>query len=349
MKVIVPLAGQSSRYGFSRPKWMLTMPNGNLMIKECLKNIDMTEVEEVVLVPLQSHLDNHISADFLSSEISSITSVNTTILPLTQPTSCQAETVSQALTKIGGDFPIFIKDCDNSFSAKPVKSNSVFYIDLNSIEFVNARNKSYIAFDSLKRINRIVEKKVVSSYFCVGGYSFESSLLFLESYERIRSLCNLEIYISNVVYEMISNHHIFHASEVTSYEDWGTRREYKDTQSRHQTIFCDFDGVLVVNSSSFDTPPWKYDPIHENIQALQDLCANKSICLVITTSRPHAEKTDIISFCQTHGLTVYEVVTGLPHCKRILVNDHSPTNSYPAAVGISVPRNLRNLDSFLNF
>ena len=348
MKLIVPLAGQSSRYGIDRPKWMLTMPNGSLMVKECLKNIDMPEVDEIVLVPLQSHMDKFMSEDFLSNEISSFTSVRTTIVPLKEPTSCQAETVVRALQHIGGEFPLFIKDCDNSFSAKPRRENAVFYLDLNNVEFINAKNKSYISFDSLKQINRIVEKKVISSSFCVGGYSFESSTAFIGFYERIKSLRELVVYISNVVFVMIYNDAVFYASEVDTYEDWGTIREYRDVQSANQTIFSDFDGVLVSNSSSFDSPPWQYNPIHENIESLQRLCDSKSICLIITTSRPHSERQNIINFFQSHGLVVHEVVTALPHCRRILINDHSATNAYPAAVGISVPRNLRNLGSFLS-
>ena len=34
--LIIPAAGQSTRYPNLRPKWLLTMPDGQLMIEKCV-------------------------------------------------------------------------------------------------------------------------------------------------------------------------------------------------------------------------------------------------------------------------------------------------------------------------
>ena len=56
MKLIIPVAGSSTRYQGMRPKWMLTLPDGKLMIEECIKGIDFTNIEEIVIIALEEHI-----------------------------------------------------------------------------------------------------------------------------------------------------------------------------------------------------------------------------------------------------------------------------------------------------
>ena len=50
MKLIVPVAGNSSRFPHVKPKWLLTHPNGNLMFHEAISGLDLAEVDEIVVV-----------------------------------------------------------------------------------------------------------------------------------------------------------------------------------------------------------------------------------------------------------------------------------------------------------
>ncbi len=43
--LIIPCAGQSSRYPNLRPKWMLTHPDGELMIEKVINSIDINGLE----------------------------------------------------------------------------------------------------------------------------------------------------------------------------------------------------------------------------------------------------------------------------------------------------------------
>ena len=55
MKLLLPVAGRSSRFPGMRPKWLLTLPNGQLMIERSLSGIDLTRISEVVLIMLKEH------------------------------------------------------------------------------------------------------------------------------------------------------------------------------------------------------------------------------------------------------------------------------------------------------
>ena len=38
---------------------------------------------------------------------------------------------------------------------------------------------------------------------------------------------------------------------------------------------------------------------------------------------------------------------GLPHCKRVIINDFAKSNPYPSCEAINLPRNFDNLAEFL--
>ena len=60
--LILPVAGRSSRYGLSRPKWLLTMPSGELMFEYSISKLDFKNFSKILLVCLDEHL-KFISAD----------------------------------------------------------------------------------------------------------------------------------------------------------------------------------------------------------------------------------------------------------------------------------------------
>ena len=71
MKILLPVAGQSSRYPGMRPKWLLTLPDGRLMVEKALSGINMEFVDEVVLIMLDEHTE-FIASDFLSKSLAKI-------------------------------------------------------------------------------------------------------------------------------------------------------------------------------------------------------------------------------------------------------------------------------------
>ena len=56
MKILIlPVAGKSARYPGMRPKWLLTMPNGKLMIEQSVSKIDCEKFDKVYVVALKEY------------------------------------------------------------------------------------------------------------------------------------------------------------------------------------------------------------------------------------------------------------------------------------------------------
>jgi hypothetical protein len=267
------------------------------------------------------------------------------LLMLDQATNSQSETIYQALKKSNISESFFIKDCDNIFKCKPVANNTVATIDLNDIDLIDAKNKSYVEVDSLGIISNIVEKNVISNQFCCGGYGFKSALEFIKTYEGIVS--SEEVYISHIIYKMLLEGLEFNITSASDYLDWGTLREYQHYCKQFMTVFCDVDGVLLKNGSKFGEKGWKTQALAKNINELKSLQDLGLLYLVLTSSRPESEIEYTVKVLKSEGLDVDRCVFDLPHTRRYLINDYSHTNPYPSAVSINLERDSESLHSLL--
>lgn len=344
--LILPVAGRSSRFPNMRPKWLLTMPDGKLMIEKLVERIDLSIFDKVVIVCLQEHLEQYTSENMVLESFERSTSVVPELVILEQPTSSQSETIYQAIKQGNIDGSIFIKDCDNVFSCQPEPINSVATIDLNDIELVDAKNKSYVEVDSLGIISNIVEKEVISNFFCCGGYSFQSADKFCQVFESINS--EKEVYISHVIYKMLMSNEEFIRKSASNYIDWGTLREYRHYCKKHITVFCDVDGVLLKNGSKFAKNGWKTSGLESNLKKISELQKEGGLFLVLTSSRPESEIDYTVSELAKFGVRVDRCLFGLPHTRRFLINDYSATNPYPSAVAINLERDRETLKNLFD-
>ena len=346
--LIVPVAGQSSRYPGMRPKWLLTMPDGSLMIEKSVSKIDITNFDNVIIVALKEHINNFTDEKILRDILKKSISKKVKLLLLNKPTSCQAQTVLKAIEILNLKGGIVIKDSDNIFSQNISKKNinQISVINSKKIDLIDAKSKSYISFDRLGKVINIVEKKVISDYFCCGAYEFKYSSEFIKYAKKCLKLSK-NVYISDVIYSMILDNHSFFYKEANNYIDWGTLREFKNYKKNFYTIFCDFDGCLVKNSSKFAKKPWKITPIKDNLNCLSALQKIYNIELIITTSRPKSEKQIISKFLKLNNIKFKNIITDLMHSKRILVNDFAVTNPYPSSISVNIPRNNIGLSLIL--
>jgi hypothetical protein len=347
--LIIPVAGQSSRYPGMRPKWLLTMPDGSLMLEKSISLLDLKKFNKIIIIALKQHVKKFSNQKILTNILQKNISKKIKLILLDKPTTCQAETVMKGLQKANLKGGIIIKDADNVFDQKisNTKLNRISVINTNKIDLIDAKNKSYISFDKLGKITNIVEKKVISDYFCCGAYEFKSSMEFI-NYAKSCLKISKNVYISDVIYSMILDNHSFSYTEANNYIDWGTLREFKNFKNSFYTIFCDFDGCLVKNSSKFEKKPWQLIPIKSNLQCIHNLQRITKIELIITTSRPNSEKIKIIKFLKKHEIKFKEIITDLMHSKRILVNDFAETNPYPSSISVNIPRNDIGLSSILS-
>jgi hypothetical protein len=351
--LIIPMGGKSSRVPGMRPKWMLTHPlTGNLMCVESIRGINLDFFDQIYFVFLKEHEDLYNASEGIKKSIRNTISVGTVLdrintIVLDMPTNSQAETVYTAIQKTGINGFIYIKDSDGYFECDiESDDNQVTYFDINNIDEINAKSKSYIELDSNNTIINMVEKRVISSNFCVGGYGFNSANEFCDYYNRIGNLPG-ECYISNVIFEMILDNKIFRGNESLAFLDWGTIKSWNDYKEKLYTVFTDLDGTLITNTSHL-IPPFigEGKPLIDNISIIRKI-KEKGGFIIITTSRPEEYRELTIREMGKHNIPHDMLIMGLPHSQRLLINDFAKSNPYPSCSSINIPRDSDSINQYL--
>ena len=270
------------------------------------------------------------------------------IVLLPEQTDSQSETVYTFLSGYDLDGFIFIKDSDGFYRCDVEERNQVAYFDLNDMDDINARTKSYVDLDVNDVVTNIVEKKVISSTFSSGGYGFADAKEFCKTFEKLQDMDG-ECYISHIIFEMMLSGSTFYGTKTTDFKDWGTLDAWNKYKSQYKCLFVDIDGTLITNSSHH-FPPYtgSGEPIEDNIDLLAELHEQGKAKIILTTSRPERLRQLTIQELQTKGIPFDELVMGLPHCQRIVINDFARSNPYPSCSAINIPRNENNLTEFLS-
>ena len=345
--LILPVAGQSSRYANTLPKWLLNMPSGKMMIEEAVELMDLGKYERIVVIALKDHIDRYAEAQSLQDRFRQKISQSVELCLLEQATSCQAETIAKGIEKSNITGPFVIKDCDNKFSIDISNGNNqVAYVDMHSIEMAEARGKSYINIDDIGRIDNIVEKRIISNYFCCGAYGFESAETFLKYAMQLLSMSE-DVYISHVILQMLLNKEVFYAREADNYVDWGTLSEFQDWQRKHLTIICNIDGCLIERGKSI-VDPIKNRLIEKNLASLLKFKDKPHVKVILLSSREESERHLIMDFLDSNGLNVHSLIMGLPESRQVLINDFSNSKLFPSSISVNLESNSAELESILN-
>ncbi|HAA11319.1 MAG TPA: hypothetical protein DCE41_06295 [Cytophagales bacterium] len=348
MNLIVPMAGRSSRYPNVKPKWMLTHPSGNFMVLEAISGLKLDDFSNIYLVYLREHEEKfHFMKGFMEEVDALGLTDKVNMVELVEPTRDQPETVYQAIKQGNIQGPIVIKDSDNRFVVDLKPGNMVCTYDLNQSGLIKPANKSYVQINEHGQIVNIIEKQVISSRFCVGAYGFEDASLFCDTLDAMP--LDKERYISNVIFHlMLEEKKVFQAIDVNNYLDWGTIQDWDRFKRSYATLFLDLDGTLVMNSSAH-FPPYvgESDPIEDNVQIIKDLQETGKFEIIITTSRPERFRAKTEAQLASLGLKPKQVIMGLYHSKRIIVNDYSKTNPYKSCDAINLKRNAADLREIL--
>ncbi|MDX1916251.1 MAG: hypothetical protein SFU55_11765 [Methylophilus sp.] len=314
------------------------------MIDESITKMDLSVFDEIVLISLVELENIHHFSEIVTTRISELAGgVPCNCVLLENSTSSQSETVAEGLRKIGGDFSFVVKDSDNQFSYKASEGNSIAVSDLNSVGLINAKNKSYVEVNKDQKVTNIVEKKVISNLFCVGAYSFRSSQEFLDYYDRCDKSSG-ELYISGLIYMMLLNGVSFSTRIVEQYTDWGTLEDWDRFKSQYATLFVDIDGTLVYNSGQFFEPKWgETEAIVENVSALRELYDSGKVEIILTTSRKLPFRAITEAQLERLGIKYHQIIYGLHHAKRIIINDYAKTNPFKSCDAINIKRDSSDL------
>jgi len=349
MSLIIPCAGRSSRFQ-GKPKWLLTCPNGNLMIQEAIKCLNLENIENIYITFVKEHIDKYFSKDNIKNLFENFKNVYITILE--DFTSSQTETVYLTILKNNIKGGIFIKDCDSYYNHKIEKGNyacSLKICEENNVSKIY--NKSFIESNSLDQIIHFCEKKIIGDTICVGGYSFKDSSIFTEYYEKCKDtkVETNEFYISHLIHFCMLDGKIFYKKDVTNFIDWGTPDEWKKYRDSFRTIFLDIDGTIFYNSGEYLSPKWgETAPISGNVDIIKSLYSKGRTQIILTTARKEAYREITEKQLKKYKIPYDNIIFGLFHSKRTLINDFSDTNPYPSALSINLKRDSDDLNVYFN-
>ena len=314
-----------------------------------------SKFNEIRIISLRAYFAD-ISENKFINEIEDSYGIKTVLDLLETPTSSMVETLTNSLSRMENDNPIFIKDCDNSFDLSTEvtnqdfdeKGNQVCFVNLMNYPSVPANNKSFLTFDSNNLLQGIFEKNITGPFINVGGVRLDCVSDFLSAALSLR--LNREAYVSDVLRVMLENGVVIKGKEVSNYVDWGTLSDWRRYTDSFATVFIDLDGVLASNENplSIEGGWGNFLPIIENIQFLLKIEESRRVKLVFTTARSNSNRDFVKSELTKLGFTDFELLMSLPHSKRYLVNDFADTNSFPTAIAINLPRNASNLSKYLH-
>lgn len=351
LTLLIPAAGSSKRFPNLKPKWMLTHPSGYMMLVESIGQFNLKNVSSIKIVLLKEHLIKYNCKTGIEQQFKErYPGIQIDLIELQEKTKSQSETVSLAIELANITGAICIKDSDNCFDFTPEEQNQIVYGKLSEHNLKNLANKSYLSLNDDQIVSKITEKKVESSNFCVGGYSFNSAQNFIEEYSQIKQYEESgEIYISHVIHKMLLDGAMFKGVHCNIFEDWGTLEDWNQYKNKFITLFVDIDGVLVTNTSNSIPPLWgEGKKLENNVKFLQKLYETKKCQIILTTSRKNWAKDKTIHELNQIKMPYNQIIFDLFHAKRAIVNDYADTNPYPSCLSINLERDSDKLEKLMS-
>jgi len=349
--LIIPCAGRSSRFPNMKPKWMLTHPDGKLMIEKSIAKFPLQIFDRIIITVVQEHCKIY-EADVILHQVFQ-NNKKVEICILDNFTKSASETIYLTIQKMHVSGSFVVKDSDNAVACSLDRDfgNAIVGYDLQEHPNIsNIPSKSFLITNEQHIISDIIEKRVVSNIICLGVYAFQNADLFVKNYlELIEKGIKGEMFISHVISYMLSQRNIiFNTIMADDYDDWGTLEEWRKVQEICKTYFVDIDGVICRNHGKYGKVNWynSTEILEENLNTIIEL-QKKGAQIVITTSRPEEFREALEKTLHQRGLYPHSIIMGLNHSARVLVNDFAPTNPFPSARAITLPRNS-NLKEYLN-
>lgn len=240
--LIIPAAANKIEFQKKIPYIFEEDPNGEILLFKSLNGIDLALFDNIYITILKVHNSNFNlkeKIDYYIKDNKNFERVKVVVLET--ETVSQPETIYKTILheKISGS--IMIKDPDSIFKCSIKPGNFICTFPLDELKKVNPADKSYLSIDDNKLITNIVEKNIISRYFCVGGYLFDNTSDFIDAYNNIESE---NIYLSHIVFYLLLNNKVFRPNFVTEYSDFGTNDDWESYKSSYKTLFFDIEKLL---------------------------------------------------------------------------------------------------------
>ena len=149
--LIIPCAGQSSRFPNMKPKYMLTHPDGKLMVEKSMENINMDVFDRIIITIVKPH-DEKYEAGLVMKQVFE-NNPKVEICVLDDFTSSASETIYLTLTKMKVEGAFVIKDSDNRVGVhfdNDIKNMIVGYDLHQHRDITNIPGKSFLIVNTLR-------------------------------------------------------------------------------------------------------------------------------------------------------------------------------------------------------
>lgn len=343
--LILPCAGKSTRFPNMKPKWMLTHPDGKIMIEKSMEGMPLSMFDRIIIAIVKEHSDKYEAKLILDQVFDLKNNKKIEVLELDDFTSSQSETVYRTLMEKNVVGSFVVKDSDNMVkSGKYENSEFVVGLDINKFEkeIYRLKSKSFLVTNNQNIIVDIIEKQIRSEKICLGVYGFDNPQKFIEAYQFLLSNSEgKEMYLSHIISYLIgTKKSVYNYIEADDFEDWGTLQDWGVTQNRHSAYFVDIDGVILENRGRYGKENWSncLPVIENNLKTLKKIFNNGGQ-IVFTTCRAEEDLIGFRELLKENGIIAHAFVTKCNHSPRIIINDFAPTNPYPSCRAINIARN----------
>jgi hypothetical protein len=345
--LLLPCAGRSSRYPGVRPKWMLTLPEGELALARAAASVAAGSYQRIVAAIRSEHDERYGAAALLKR----IFGERLDVVVFDSETRGPADTVAHMIRRADVSGAVAIKDADSFFDpVTPPAANFVALSDVRlSPEMSNVGGKSFAVVNENGIVVEMVEKSLVSNFVSVGLYGFEDASHYLDVFGAVaRANETGEIFVSQVMNRAIAGGEVIRPLFVSNFIDVGTLPDWRRYVRARGSVLADLDGVVFQNHSAYFPPFWDEPDIaiEDNVAVLRDW-QEQGAQLIFVTARPEAYRDKTERALKALGLNPHALVMNCNHGRRFLINDHAASNPYPSAVGISIERNSAKLADYL--
>lgn len=216
--LIVPIAADKPEYEKEMPFVFGLASDGVMYCIKAILGLNLEKFSNIYFTILKKHDDLFCLSDLFALQFKRLKLTRAKVVVLCESTSSQPETIFRTIEQERINGSIFIKDADCFFTCDVEPMNSVAIYPLESLEWVNPQHKSYVAVDDMFYVTNIIEKKIVSHYFCSGGYCFEDVRQFVTFYNKLIEY--KAVYLSHIIYNMLLEKIVFRPICVNHYLDY---------------------------------------------------------------------------------------------------------------------------------
>ena len=282
MNIIIPLGGVGKRFsdnGYTKPKPLIKVL-GKEIIFWVLDSLNLSKNDKL-FIPYNEFLDVYNFEEVVKSKFPNVKvkSIPTTNGP--------AETIKICIEHFNIKGKVIIMDGDNWYEEDIL--DPIRKVDKNLCVYFLSKTKdpvfSYIKIKN-KKIIEIIEKVKISNNANTGCYVFNNSDELLRYINKLTF--NKEMYISNIISDMIADNIHFSSIKVDKYHVLGTPQQIiefaQSYKSEIKRFVFDLDNTLV----TFPTIEGDYNsvlPIEKTIKYVQNLKKLGHYIIIYTARR----------------------------------------------------------------